>query len=90
MTKKMIGFTNQGRSYHYFPIAAKNQCIEEELRGLLDKTDYGSNSSIIITLIRSSRLFSEEIANIKKELDIKLSPEEIIKSEEIKDFDICL
>jgi BlaI family penicillinase repressor len=89
MTKKMIGFTNQGRSYHYFPIAAKSQCIEEELRGLLDKADYGSNANIIITLIRSSRLSSVEIVDIKKELSMKLSSEER-KSEEIKDFDIYL
>lgn len=90
MTKKMIGFTNQERSYYYFPIAAKSQCIEEELSGLLNKMDYGSNVNIIIALIRNSRLSSEEIADIKKELSIKLSSKEMKKSEEIKDFDICL
>jgi BlaI family penicillinase repressor len=90
MTKKMIGFTNQGRSYHYFPIAVKSQYIEEELHGLLDKAVYGSNANIIIALIRSSRLSSEEIADIKKELSMKLSQEERAKSGKIKDFDVCL
>jgi BlaI family penicillinase repressor len=90
MTKKMIGFTNQGRNYHYFPIAAKSRCIEEELRALLDKAGYDSRKNIIIALIKKSSLSPEEIEDIRKELDSKISSEEIKNHTEIRDFDICL
>ena len=73
VTKEIIGFTKNGRSYLYHPLISSSQTIQEENKSFIKKVYDGDFSSLLASFIEQNEFSDDEIDEFKKILESKRS-----------------
>ncbi len=71
VTKEIIGFTKNGRSYLYHPLISSSQTIKEENNSFIEKVYNGDFSSLLASFIEQNEFSDDEIDEFKKILESK-------------------
>jgi len=71
VTKEIIGFTKNGRSYLYHPLISSSQTIKEENNSFIKKVYNGDFSSLLASFIEQNEFSDDEIDEFKKILESK-------------------
>ncbi len=70
MVKKgVIGYETQGRKYLYSPNIKREDFIEEESNGFLDKVFKGNVKELLATFVQNKQLSKQELNYLKELLD---------------------
>ena len=69
--KGILSYEKEGRSYRYFPLISKNECIKKEKQDFINKIFNGSNREFITSFIKNERLNKEEIRELRELLNEK-------------------
>lgn len=69
--KKVLGYREQGRRYHYHPLLTRDECLSDVSRSFLARVGGSSQSPLLAHFVRQSRLSAEEIAELRSLLDEK-------------------
>jgi BlaI family penicillinase repressor len=69
--KGALGFTQEGRIYHYKPIVDETDCARAERSNFLSRVYGGSLTPMLTQFIEDEELTSEEIEALKAILDKK-------------------
>jgi len=67
--KKAIGFEKEGRRYSYHPLIQREQLLEQESQGFLDKVFGGDVKELLATFVQSKQLSKDELTYLRKLLD---------------------
>ena len=71
VNKKVLGFTKEGRIYHYFPLVSENKYVNIERRSFLSKVYSGALQPMLAAFLEEGKLSDKEIDQLKKILDKK-------------------
>lgn len=63
--KKIIGYTQVGKMYRYYPLMDEKNCIKMESKSFLQKIYNGSPKAMIVNFIEEEYLSTEEIEELK-------------------------
>lgn len=63
--KKIIGYTQVGKMYRYYPLIEEDQCIKMESKSFLQRIYNGSPKAMIVNFIEENYLSDEEIEELK-------------------------
>jgi BlaI family transcriptional regulator, penicillinase repressor len=69
--KKALRFEVEGKRYLYWPRVTMQACVRKESRSFLQRVFGGEPASMLIHLVKTSRLSSEEIQELKRILTEK-------------------
>ena len=69
LKKNAIGFKKDGRKYAYFPQIERDQLLEQESKGFLDKLFGGDVKELLATFVQNKQLSEEELAYLRNLLD---------------------
>ncbi len=70
MVKKgVIGFEKEGRKYLYHPIIKREEYIQSESNGFLNKVFNGNVKDLLATFVQNKQLSKQEIAYLKELLE---------------------
>lgn len=64
--KKVIGYTQVGKMYRYYPLIDEKQCIKMESKSFLQRIYNGSPKTMIVNFIEDDYLSNEEIEELKQ------------------------
>jgi len=73
VTKEIIGYTKEGRSYVYFPLVTSSETIKEENKTFIEKVYNGDFSSLLASFVDQNQYSDDEIDEFKKILESKRS-----------------
>ncbi|HTV40509.1 MAG TPA: BlaI/MecI/CopY family transcriptional regulator [Candidatus Sulfotelmatobacter sp.] len=69
--KGALKATLEGKRYFYEPLLSMSACIRQESRSFLERVFGGEAASMLLYLVRESRLSGEEIKELKRLLSEK-------------------
>lgn len=69
--KEVLGFTADGRIYHYYPLVSKEECIRKESKSFLDRVYNGTVKNMVLNFIESGNLSDKDIEDLKDILEKK-------------------
>lgn len=69
--KNAVGFTQEGRSYLYYPLVTEDACVKEESRSFLERIYGGALSVLLTNFLEDQDLTKDEIDQLKSILDKK-------------------
>jgi BlaI family transcriptional regulator, penicillinase repressor len=69
MRKNVLTYEPQGNRYVYRARVRRSDCVKQASRTFLDRVFDGESSSLLAHFLRSSKLDSAEIAELRKILD---------------------
>ena len=69
--KGALGFRQEGRAYHYYPIVAETDCVRAETRSFVQRVLNGSLTPMVAHFLEEESLTTEEIAQLRRLLDEK-------------------
>ncbi|AOT69573.1 BlaI/MecI/CopY family transcriptional regulator [Geosporobacter ferrireducens] len=69
--KNAVGFTQEGRSYLYYPLVTEDACVKEESRSFLERVYGGALSVLLTNFLEDQDLTKDEIDQLKSILDKK-------------------
>ncbi|WP_125153223.1 BlaI/MecI/CopY family transcriptional regulator [Clostridium rectalis] len=67
--KGVLGFEISGRSYYYYPLIKKEDCIKKESTSFLHKVFNGVAKDMVLNFIQDPDLTDEDIEDLKKVLE---------------------
>lgn len=67
--KEVLAFEIEGRSYNYYPLVKKEDCIKEESKSFLHKVFNGVAKDMVLNFIEDDDLTNEDIEDLKKILE---------------------
>ncbi|MEO3945309.1 BlaI/MecI/CopY family transcriptional regulator [Gorillibacterium sp. CAU 1737] len=67
--KRAIGYSQEGRSYAYFPLVREEDCVKSETHSFLKRIYGGTLQPMLVHFLREEKLSQEEIAELRKILD---------------------
>lgn len=67
--KGALGFQVEGKRYHYFPKASRDECIRQESRSFLRRVFGGQAPAMLAHFVSETPLTPEEIHQLRKLLD---------------------
>ena len=67
--KGALGFEAEGKTYLYFPIVKKEECLAEEAESFLNRVFDGSLMPMLAHFAQARKLSSTEIATLRDILD---------------------
>lgn len=69
--KGALRIEKDGRRYLYRPAMSREECVRQESRSFMDRVFGGEPASMLINLVKTTELSSEEIKKLKKILSEK-------------------
>jgi len=69
--KKAVGFEQQGRQYHYYPLIGEGDCVRAEARSLVERFQGGSLEPMLAAFVEHARLSKAQIQRLRQILDDK-------------------
>ena len=69
--KRALGFTREGRIYHYHPLVPERDCIAAESRSFLDRIFSGALKPMLAHFIETRKLSRRELSELRRLLDDK-------------------
>ena len=67
--KKALGFRQDGRAYHYFPLVDEAACVKAESRSFLQRVYGGAFKPMLVSFLEDADLSDEDLAELKRILD---------------------
>ncbi|WMJ81828.1 BlaI/MecI/CopY family transcriptional regulator [Clostridium sp. MB40-C1] len=67
--KEVLAFEIEGRSYNYYPLVKKEDCIKEESKSFLHRVFNGVAKDMVLNFIEDDDLTDEDIEDLKKILE---------------------
>ncbi|MCY6959769.1 BlaI/MecI/CopY family transcriptional regulator [Clostridium brassicae] len=67
--KEVLAFEIEGRSYNYYPLVKKEDCIKEESKSFLHRVFNGVTKDMVLNFIEDDDLTDEDIEDLKKILE---------------------
>lgn len=67
--KGAIGYNKEGKSYRYYPILKKDECIKRESRAFIKNFFNGSKKEFIASFIKNEDLTDNDIKELREILD---------------------
>lgn len=67
--KEVLAFEIEGRSYNYYPLVKKEDCIKEESKSFLHRVFNGVAKDMVLNFIEDNDLTDEDIEDLKKILE---------------------
>lgn len=71
VNKKVLGFTKEGRTYHYFPLVSEKKCANAERQSFISKVYSGALQPMLAAFLEDGKLSDNEIDELKKILEKK-------------------
>ena len=71
VNKKALGFERKGREYHYYPLAAEDECIRAESKSFVARVYGGAMKPMLAAFIENENLSAEDLKELKRILDKK-------------------
>lgn len=71
VSKGILGYTKEGRSYSYYPLVSSSETIEEENKTFIEKVYNGDFSSMLASFVEQNEFSEEEIEELKNILESK-------------------
>lgn len=69
VNKKALGFKQEGKTYFYFPLISKEECLITENHSFLQRIYGGALKPMLVNFIKQEKLSAEDIEELKKILD---------------------
>lgn len=69
--KKMLDFDQEGKRYLYRACVKRSDCVRQASRSFLDRVFGGSAAPALMHLVKTSKLTSEEVDQLRRLLDHK-------------------
>lgn len=69
--KEAVGYEKRNRTYYYYPIVAKDECVKAESKSFLKRVYGGALKSMIANFLEIQDLSETEIEELKNILDEK-------------------
>lgn len=69
VSKEVIGYVKEGRSYSYFPLLSSKETIKDETKSFLKKVFDGDFLSLVASFVEDNNFSNDEIEEFKKILD---------------------
>jgi BlaI family penicillinase repressor len=67
--KGFVGFDSRGRDKFYYPLVAKDTCIEAEGKSVLEKVSEESAKKLLVSMIREVNLTDADRLELKQLID---------------------
>ncbi|HVX13486.1 MAG TPA: BlaI/MecI/CopY family transcriptional regulator [Pirellulales bacterium] len=67
--KKALAYERQGNRYVYRPCVRRSDCVKQASRSFLERVYGGESAPLLAHFLRSSKLSSDEIAELRQILD---------------------
>ncbi|WP_366924580.1 BlaI/MecI/CopY family transcriptional regulator [Metallumcola ferriviriculae] len=67
--KNAVGYRNVDRTYSYFPLVTKTECIRVENKSFLQRVYGGALKPMLVQFIRDEKLTADDIKDLKQLLD---------------------
>lgn len=67
--KRAVGFTQENRTYLYYPLIEESECIKEETQSFLERVYNGSFNLMVANFLKEQKLSREDIEELKQILD---------------------
>jgi len=71
VSKEVLGYTKEGRTYLYYPLITSKETIAQENRSFLSKVHNGSFASLVASFVDEDEFTDKELEELKKLLDSK-------------------
>jgi BlaI family penicillinase repressor len=69
LSKNVIGFKQEGRSYIYYPLVSEKECIKAESDSFLKRVYNGALKTMLVNFMQESDLTKEDIEELKRILE---------------------
>ncbi len=69
LKKEAIGYMEEGRTYHYYPIIKKDEYIKVQSDHFVKKIFDGSLNAMLANFLNHKQLSKEELDDLKKMID---------------------
>lgn len=69
--KGVVDYHVEGKSYRYYPVLSKVECIKKESRDFINKIFNGSTKEFVVSFISNENLTKDEIKELRELLDKK-------------------
>jgi BlaI family penicillinase repressor len=63
--KGILGFTQEGRAYLYYPLVAEEECIKAESKSFLTRVFGGALKPMLVTFLQEEKLSQDDIEELK-------------------------
>lgn len=67
--KNAVGYREADRTYSYFPLVTKTECIRVENKSFLQRVYGGALKPMLVQFIRDEKLTADDIKDLKRLLD---------------------
>jgi len=67
--KNAVSFTQEGRSYLYYPLVTEEMCVKAENRSFLDRVYGGALNVLLTNFLEDQELTEDELDELKSILD---------------------
>ncbi|WP_027625976.1 BlaI/MecI/CopY family transcriptional regulator [Clostridium lundense] len=67
--KEVLAFEIEGRSYNYYPLVKKEDCIKEESKSFLHRVFNGVAKDMVLNFIEDDDLTDKDIEDLRKILE---------------------
>lgn len=67
--KNALGFSQEGKTYLYFPLVSEEECLKAESRSFLHRLYGGALKPMLVHFLKQERLSADEVEELKKILD---------------------
>lgn len=69
VNKGALGYEENGRTYHYYPLITEADCVKAESRSFLQRVYGGALKPMLVNFLQEEELSSEEIEELKRILE---------------------
>ncbi|MBP1994384.1 BlaI/MecI/CopY family transcriptional regulator [Paenibacillus eucommiae] len=69
--KKAVGFKEEGRTYHYYPIVTQEECSKAESQSFLKRIYGGALQPMFVHFLQEEKLSQKDIEELKNILEEK-------------------
>lgn len=70
-SKGVLGFEQQGRVYHYYPLVEEKDCAVRETRSFLDRVYGGALEPMLVNFLEAEELTDDQIEKLKRIIEQK-------------------
>ena len=69
--KKALGYTKNGREYHYYPLVSRAECVRAESSSFLRRVHGGATKPMLAAFLENEELSQQGITELKNILEKK-------------------
>lgn len=67
MKKKAVSF-HEARYYKYYPLVTEHECLQDEMKEILDRLFYSSPKKLMVTLVENESFSDSDLSDIESML----------------------